>query len=104
MSTAIIVVSLPSLKFLIIRSTPTNTSNRSTNGYKQTSSGKPGTYRVKTARSHFQDGRMDDEAELTFLDRKPSPSPTGTTTGTETQDAKDSVMVTTDVTITRELF
>jgi len=47
---------------------------------------------------------MDEEMELTFLDRKPSPSPTATTaeTGAGTQDAKDSVMVRTDVTVTRE--
>lgn len=42
--------------------------------------------------------------ELTFLDRKPSPSPTITTTeaGAGTQDAKDFVMVRTDVTVIRE--
>jgi hypothetical protein len=47
---------------------------------------------------------MDDEMELVFLDRKPSPSPTGRTSGTETQDAKDAVMVTRDVATTREVL
>lgn len=104
MSTAIIVVSLPSLRALIIRSTPTNTANRSTNGYMKTSWGRPTTSKGGTARSHNQDGRMDDEMELTFVARKPSPSPTGTTTGTETRDAKGTIVETTSVTITREAF
>jgi hypothetical protein len=47
---------------------------------------------------------MDDEMELTFVARKPSPSPTGTTTGTETRDAKGTIVETTSVTITREAF
>jgi hypothetical protein len=49
---------------------------------------------------------MDDEIWLVFLDRKPSPSPspTGRTSGTETQDAKDAVMVTRDVATTREVL
>ena len=48
---------------------------------------------------------MDEEMELTFLDRKPSPSPTITAaeTGAGTQDTKDSVMVRTDVTVAREV-
>jgi hypothetical protein len=47
---------------------------------------------------------MDEEMELTFLDRRPSPSPTTTTaeTGAGTHDAKDFVMVRTDVTVIRE--
>ena len=47
---------------------------------------------------------MDDEIELVFLGRKPSPSPTGTRGGTETQDSKDAVTVTTNVTVTREVI
>lgn len=54
---------------------------------------------------------MDDELELVdFLDRKPSPSPSGTTTpavlgdGTGKKNAKDAVMITTDVTVTREII
>jgi hypothetical protein len=46
---------------------------------------------------------MDDEVELVFLDRKPSPAFTGTTSGTGKEDAKDAVMVTTNVTITRDV-
>jgi hypothetical protein len=47
---------------------------------------------------------MDEEMELTFLERKPSPTPTTTTaeTGTGPHDGKDSVMVRTDVTVVRE--
>ena len=47
---------------------------------------------------------MDDEVELVFLDRKPSSSPNGTTSGTETQDVKNVVIVTTDVKVTREVL
>jgi hypothetical protein len=47
---------------------------------------------------------MDDEMELVFLDRKPSPSLTRRTSGTEAHDVKDAVMVTTNVTITREVL
>ena len=47
---------------------------------------------------------MDDEVELVFLDRKPSPSPNATTSGTETQDVRNVVIVTTDVKVTREVL
>ena len=101
MSTAVIVVSLPSLKTLIFRSTPTSTSNRSTSGYMQTGSGKPISHGGGTSRSQIEGGKMDDEMELVFLDRKSSLSLTGRTGGTEAQDVKDAVMVTTNVTIMR---
>jgi hypothetical protein len=103
MCTGIIVVSLPSLKSLIIQPTPKNTVDRSTNGYLQNGSAKLSNTRG-TNRSHIYGGEMDEEMELTYLDRRPSPSPTITTveTGAGTQDAKDSVMVRTDVTVTRE--
>lgn len=101
MCTAIIVVSLPTLKSLIVPSTPTNTVNRSTNGYLQTGSARLSNTRGMN-RSHVYGGEMEEEMELTFLDRKPSSSPTTTTAGTGTRDAKDFVMVRTDVTVTRE--
>ena len=101
MCTAVIVVSLPSLKPLIVRTTPTNTSNRSTNGYLQAGSGKPISHRAGTVTSHIQGGHADDEMELTFLDRKVSPTPTSTTGG---QDGKDAVTVTTNVTVTRDVL
>jgi hypothetical protein len=102
--TAIIVVSLPSLKTLITRASPTNTTDRSTNGYVQTGSGKPYSHGRETGRSsHTRGGVMDDEVELVFLDRKPSPALTGTTSGTGKEDAKDAVMVTTNLTITRDV-
>jgi hypothetical protein len=103
MCTAIIVVSLPNLKTLITRPTPNNTTDRSTNGYLQAGSIKLSENRG-TNRSHAYRGDMDEEMELTFLERKPSPSPTTTTaeTGIGPHDAKDSVMVRTDVTVVRE--
>jgi hypothetical protein len=104
MCTAIIVVSLPSLKSLIGRTTPVNTTNRSNTGYLQAGSGKiPGSSRP-TYSSHIQGGTIDDEEmELTFLDRKPSPTPTGTTDETgAAQSGKDSVIVTTNFTVTRD--
>jgi hypothetical protein len=104
MCTAVIVVSLPSLKSLIVRATPVNTSNRSNTGYLQAGSGKtPGSSRP-TYTSHIQGGTIDDEEmELTFLDRKPSPTPTGTTDETGVQSGKDNVIVTTDFTVTRDV-
>jgi hypothetical protein len=107
MSTAVIVVSLPSLKALIVRATPNNTSNRSTNGYmrgsiKHISHGGHG---GGTFRSHIEGGRMDDEVELVSLDRKPSSSPIGTTREKEMVDGKEkAVTVTTNVTVMRDVL
>jgi hypothetical protein len=97
MSTAIIVVSLPSLKPLIMRSTPNNTSNRSATGYMHAGSGKP----KSGTTSHIRGGQKieDDEMELTFLDREPSITPTNDSRG---QEGKGGVVVTTNVTVTRE--
>jgi hypothetical protein len=103
MSTAVIVVSLPSFKSLIARSTPQNTSNRSTSGYMQAGSKKAKSNGV-TSKTHIQGGNMEDEIELVSLDRKSSPSPTRTTTGNGAQDARDAVMVTNHVTITRDVL
>ncbi|KAI4906997.1 hypothetical protein J4E90_009891 [Alternaria incomplexa] len=105
----IIVVSLPSLKALIIKPTPATSSNRSNSGYLQAGSGKTiGSKGINFNghSSNIQGGTMDDEMELTFLDRKASPTPTGTTDGSRLQDGKDNVMVTTDfeVTSTRNVF
>jgi hypothetical protein len=99
MCTATIVVSLPTLKPLIMRVSPVNTSNRS-NGYynvcSRKSVGHPG-----AARSHAHAGRSgDDEVELVFreLSRKSS------TSGQGALDMKDGVRVTTDVTVTRDVL
>ena len=106
MCTAVIVVSLPLLKSLIARATPANTANRSNTGYLKTGSGKPvSSGRGGTYTSHIQGGTVDDEEmELTFPDRKASPTPTGTTDETRTQDGKDNVIVTTNVTVTRDVL
>ena len=102
MCTASIVVSLPALKALIARSSPANTSYRSTDGYIHADSGKPLSNKHGTSRSHVQGGAIsDDELELVFQgSRKPSPRPSRATSTTEAHDAKDNVMVTTDWTVT----
>jgi hypothetical protein len=109
MCIAIIVVSLPSLKALIIRTTPPNTTNRSNSGYLQPGSGTIGgsgsSNRGPTYTSHIEGSTVDDEEmELTFLDRKASPTPTGTTDEGAVQSGKDNVMVTTEYTVTRDLL
>lgn len=57
-----------------------------------------------TYTSNIQAGRAEDEMELTFLDRKVSPTPTGTTDETRTQGGKDNVTVRTDWTVTRNML
>ena len=104
MCTATIVVSLPSLKSLIVRPSSTNASKRNIDGYVHTRSGKPISHRIGASRSHIQGGRMDDEVELVLQDRKPSPSPTRMPSGSGEQETKDAVVVTTDVIITREVI
>ncbi|ORY12946.1 hypothetical protein BCR34DRAFT_281500 [Clohesyomyces aquaticus] len=106
MCTAVVVVSLPGLKALILRATRPTILNRSNNGYIQTESGKMG--KASISRPHLQGSTLDDETELVFLDRKPSPSPTATSSRSARtrgmQDAKDDVMVTTNITVTRHAF
>jgi hypothetical protein len=106
MCTAVVVVSLPSLKSLIVQTTPTNTANRSNTGYLQPGSGKPvSSSRGGTYTARIQGGTVDEEEmELTFLNRKASLTPTGTTDETKTQDGKDNVIVTTNVTVTMDVL
>jgi hypothetical protein len=105
MCTATIVVSLPSLKPLIMRISPEITSNRSTSGNmivgNRRSLSHPG-----PARSYAQARKIgDDEMELVLREsRKSSLSPTRTTTATGVHDSKDAVRVTTDVTVTRDML
>lgn len=101
MCTATIVVSLPALKVLIVRSSPQNTSYRSNDGYINAGSAKP-LSNLGASRSHVQGGRIsDDELELVFQGtRKPSPSPSRTTSSTGPQEIKDNVLVTTDWSVT----
>ncbi|KAF9697424.1 hypothetical protein EKO04_004622 [Ascochyta lentis] len=101
MCTATIVVSLPALKALVVRSSPQNTSYRSNDGYMNAGSSKP-LSNHGISRSHVQGGRIsDDELELVFQgSRKPSTSASRTTSATEPQDLKDNVMVTTDWSVT----
>ncbi|CAG5179634.1 uncharacterized protein ALTATR162_LOCUS9384 [Alternaria atra] len=106
MCTAVVVVSLPSLKPLIVRTTPMHTANRSNTGYLQPGSGKPvSSSRGGTYTARIQGGTVDEEEmELTFLDREASLTPTGTTDETKTQDGKDNVIVTTNVAVTRDVL
>jgi hypothetical protein len=68
MCTAVIVVSLPSLKSLIVRPSPNNTNDRSNSGYLQAGSGKTIGSRGNGHSSHVRAGALeDDEMELTFL-------------------------------------
>jgi hypothetical protein len=100
MCTAVIVASLPGLKNLIIkRTTPANTSyERSNHGYMQTGSHQPS---IKdTYHAQIAGGKLDDEVELVFLDRKGSPI----STGTGAKDAQDGVMITTDVRVTHDIL
>jgi len=101
MCTSTIVVSLPFLKSLIIRPNSPNTSDRSTSGYIQASSRKTDASRLGH-KARALGGTMDDEVELTILDRKPSPSLADT--DEMRRDGKDHVIVRTDVTVTRDIL
>jgi hypothetical protein len=108
MCTATIVVSLPALKPLIMRATPTNTSNRGTSEYVRSGPQKsfdPSHGHRATSRVHVEAGRFgDDEIQLVLQDsRKSSLSrTTGTTSEAGAHNDKDAVKVTTNVTVVRE--
>ncbi|KNG52236.1 hypothetical protein DDE82_006191 [Stemphylium lycopersici] len=70
MCTAVIVVSLPFLKSLIIKSQSPATTGRSNSGYVQAGSNRLALSAGDTYTSNIQAGRAEDEMELTFLDRK----------------------------------
>lgn len=101
--TGIIVVSLPGLKSLVVRSaSPQTTKHRNTNGYMQTFSGQQYSSRAfASSRVRSEGAGMDDEMELFPYDHKSSLTPTRATTETGSTGAKDAVIVTTDVVITR---
>ncbi|CAE7175526.1 hypothetical protein PTNB73_02838 [Pyrenophora teres f. teres] len=103
MCTSIIVVSLPFLKSLVIRPNSPNTTNHSNTGYIYARDRKMDDSRGRELKAHALDDTMDDEMELTFLDRRPSPALTTATDDTRGPDGKHVVMVTTDVTITRSI-
>ncbi|KAF2633928.1 hypothetical protein BU25DRAFT_427336 [Macroventuria anomochaeta] len=98
MCTATIVVSLPSLKALIVRSSSNNTTYpRSTNGYMQHAGSKPFSNHGVSI-SHVQGVRIsDDELELVF---QGSRNPSRATSSTRPEDAKDNVIVTTEWNVT----
>jgi hypothetical protein len=108
MCTATIVVSLPTLKPLIMKVTPTNTSNRGTSAYVRSGPQKsfdPSHGHRATSRAHVEAGGFgDDEIQLVLQDsRKSSLSrTTRTTSEAGANDAKDTVKVTTNVTVVRE--
>lgn len=116
MCAATIVVSLPTLKVLILRSTPITTSGRSNNGYINSDSnnhvatiGSRGHRKslghLDTYRSHVEAGPIDDEIELVPQDsRKSSMSPTRMPGTLGIHDDKVGVRVTTNVTIVRDVL
>src|SRR5690242_630461 len=107
MCTAVVVVSLPALKPLLIRHSPNNSSyRRSTSGYMQhPGSGKPLSNPLSnhgTSRSQIQGGRIsDDELELVFqgarIDKR---SQLSTTSSTDPPTSKDNVLVTKEYDVT----
>jgi hypothetical protein len=111
MATATIVVSLPTLKPLIMKATPQNTSNRGISGYVHSgprrSFNQPSFHGRMggSSRACVEAGGVgDDEIQLVLQDsRKNSMSPTTRTISDEgTHDGKDTVKITTDVTVLRE--
>ena len=104
MCTAIIVVSLPFLKSLIIRPNSPNTTGRSNTGYVHASSHKTDGSIGNSSKARAQHDTMDDEMELTFLDRKPSPAPSAATDETRGRDKRGQVLVRTEVTVTRDIL
>ncbi|KAI1686706.1 hypothetical protein KJE20_04671 [Pyrenophora tritici-repentis] len=103
MCTSIIVVSLPFLKSLIIRPNSPSATNRSNTGYIHASDRKTDDSRGRGLKVHALGDTMDDEMELTFLDRRPSPALTAATDDTRGREGKDVVMVKTEVTVTRSI-
>jgi hypothetical protein len=104
MSTAVIVVSLPGLKSLFVQSrSPGNTTDRSTNGYIQTSSRQPSSNRPFASRARIEEVTLDDELELISYGQNSSLATTRTPSETRKPDIKDAVVVTTGFTVTREL-
>lgn len=106
MCTAVIVVSLPGLKSLLVRSkSPGNTTDRSTNGYVRSSSRQPSSNRALTSRARAQraDLDVDDELELMSYSHNPSLATVQTTNETDKPHIKDVVVVTNDFTVTRGL-
>ncbi|KAL6703043.1 hypothetical protein ACN47E_010250 [Coniothyrium glycines] len=99
MCTAVIVVSLPSLKPLIVRTTPTNSSNRSTNGYVQHKTSR--LFHDKATVLCTSGQRSDDELEL--FDGAANPMSSRSYAGSQKGAAEmgKDVVVTTDVVITR---
>lgn len=80
-----------------------NTTKRS-DGYMQTGSGKPFSHAVGTSRPRIQGGNFEDEIELVTLDQKPSHGPATTNDKLRVCGSKDTVTVTTNVTVTREVL
>jgi hypothetical protein len=108
MVTATIVVSLPSLKPLIMRIPPVNTSNRSNSGYMNAASGRSLSHPGMPRSYGHATKSGDDEVELVHrereLSRKSSLSPIRDICAIVGQDAKDVVRVTTDIAVMREIL
>lgn len=105
MSTAVIVVSLPGLKSLLVHvSTPNATIHRRSRGYLPASPRQP-TTKSFASRSRSQPGDLplDDEVELISYGQSSSLAGNMTLDTTSEANSKNAVMVTTDFTVTRAL-
>ncbi|RGP81403.1 hypothetical protein FLONG3_547 [Fusarium longipes] len=104
MSTAVIVVSLPGLKSLLVRVTsPSNTADRSTNAYAHTSSRQPSGNRAFASRAVAQDNGFDDELELIRYGQNSSAAEVGAMDDAGNRFIKEAVVVTKDFTVAREV-
>jgi hypothetical protein len=103
MCTAVIVVSLPGLKSLIVRATPQNTKERSSNGYQRTPSRQPYGNRSFVSRGDPEPFRGDDEQELVTYNQHSHSFLNRSINETGPPSAKNAVMVTTNLTVTRSL-
>jgi hypothetical protein len=104
--TAIVVVCLPSLKVLIVRSDATNSYGRSKNGYGNSGSSKLNSKKAASSRVRIEDQDIDDEIGL-VLQNRPGSAHTEETTPTEVKSKREKdngVVVGTNETITRDMI
>ncbi|KAF5655220.1 hypothetical protein FHETE_11217 [Fusarium heterosporum] len=101
--TAVIVVSLPGLKSLFVKSkSPGNTSDRSNSRHKRTSLRQPSGHRSFTSRARVQEERHDDELELIPYGQNSALAIAQTPSEKRELDTDRAVVITTDFTVTRD--
>ncbi|KAF4985315.1 hypothetical protein FGRMN_11235 [Fusarium graminum] len=103
MSTAVIVVSLPGLKSLFVKSkSPRNTSDNSNNRYIHKSSRQPSGHKSFASRARVEEEQYDDELELIPYGQNSTLATSQTPSEKREPDIDGAVTVTTNVTVTRE--